>query len=131
MLYVGLDLPALKRFVPRFNPSSGVLLFLTKGDLLVTNAGAETPCLAALETKYSRIRAVDLYFLTENFESAAEISRLSSSRSKAPSAKVMGFHLSFAWAKIASSKSVTYAVMHLLTLCSSSALRSIACATLK
>ncbi len=116
MLYIGLDLPALKRFVPRFNPSSGVLLFLAEGDLLVTKAGAATPCFAALETKYSRMRAVGLYFLAENFESAIETSRLSSSRSKAPSAKVMGFHLSFAWAKMASSKSVTCAVMHLLTL---------------
>ncbi len=97
----------------------------------MTNAGTETPCLDALETKYSKIRAVGLYFLTENFEFAAEMFLLSSSRSKAPSAKVMGFHLSFAWAKMACSKSVICAVMHLLTLCSSIALRSGSWAILK
>jgi hypothetical protein len=79
MLYTGLDLLDLKRFTPRFGPSSIVRLFLMEGDLLVTNAGTETPCFAALETKYSKIRAVGLYFLTENFESAAEMSLLSSS----------------------------------------------------
>jgi hypothetical protein len=131
MLYTGLDLPDLKRFTLRFGFSCGVRLFLSEVDLLVTIAGAENPCFAALEIKYSKMRAVGLYFLNENFESAAEMSLLSSSRLKAPFANVMGFHLSFAWAKMASSKSVIYAVMHLLTLCSSSVLRSVPCAILK
>jgi hypothetical protein len=70
MLYTGLDLPDLKRF--------SVRLFLMEGDLLlVTNAGTEKPCFAALKTKNSKMRAVGLYFLTENFESAAEMSLLS------------------------------------------------------
>ncbi len=128
MLYTGLDLPDLKRFTPRFGPSSGVRFIFVDIDLSLMNAGTETPCVAALETKYSKIRAVGLYFRTENLESAAEMPFLSSSRSKAPSANVMGFHLSFAWARIASSKSVICAVMHLLTLCSSTALRSGTCA---
>ena len=72
----------------------------------MTNAGTETPYFDALETKYSRMRAVGLCFRTENFESAAEMSLLSSSRSKALSARVVGFYLSLACAKAACSKSV-------------------------
>ncbi len=44
--------------------------------------------------------------LTANFASEAEMSRLSSSRSNAPSANVKGFHLSDPCAKMACSKSV-------------------------
>jgi hypothetical protein len=80
----------------RFAPSSGVRFFFIDGDLSTANAGTETPYFAALETEYSKMRAAGLYFRTENFESAAEMSLLSSSRSKAPSANVMDFHLSFA-----------------------------------
>jgi len=65
------------------------------------------------------MRAEGLCFLTANFASEVEISRLSSSSSNAPSAKVMGFHLSETCAKIACSKSVISDVMHLLNFCNS------------
>jgi hypothetical protein len=74
MWYTQRGLFVLKRFVVRFAASSAVLFFFIYGDLSVTNGGTETFCFAALEVKYSKMRAVGLYFLTANFESAAEIS---------------------------------------------------------
>jgi hypothetical protein len=64
--------------------------------LTVANDGAGIPWFDALEMRYSNMRADGLYFLTENFASAEEMSFLSSSRSNAPSARVIGYHLSLA-----------------------------------
>jgi hypothetical protein len=50
MLYTGLVLLDLKRFIPCFGPSSGVLFFFVESVLSVTNAGTETPCFDDLET---------------------------------------------------------------------------------
>ena len=55
MLYTGLALPDLKRFMPRFGPLSDVRFSFVESDLSVTNAGTEKPCFDALETKYSKI----------------------------------------------------------------------------
>jgi hypothetical protein len=118
----------LKRFVGRFRFSSDTRFFLVDDDFSLTKDGTGTFCLLALDVRYSRMRTVGLYFLAANLKSAAEMSLLSSPRSNAPSASVMGFHLSFACAKIACSKSVISAVIsaviHLLTCCRSTALRS-------
>ncbi len=127
--YSGRYLLVLKRFEWLLVTSSEARFFLTKGDFSVTNEGKETLCFVALEeVKYSKMRAVGLYLLRANLESAAEMSLFSSSRSNTLSASVMGFHLSLA---CACSKSVTCAVMHLLTRCYSLLLWSWACEILR
>ena len=115
----GRCLPLRKRFVWLSVRPSDARFFFTTVDFDDMKVGSGTCCLIALEVRYSRMSAVGLYFLTANFASELEISRLSSSRSKSPSANVMGFHLSETCAKMACSKSVICDVMHLLTRCSS------------
>jgi hypothetical protein len=64
----------LKRFDKRFAVSSDGLFFFTMGDLERMKEGSSTYCLAALDVKYSRIRAEGLYCLTANFTSDVEMS---------------------------------------------------------
>jgi hypothetical protein len=104
---IELSLPALVE-------SSDDRFFFSVKDLDRMKEGRETCCRSAHDVRHSTMRAEGLCFLTANFTSEVEISRLSSSSSNAPSAKVMGFHLSETCAKIACSKSVICDVM---TLC--------------
>jgi hypothetical protein len=100
---------------------------VAEGDFSVTKDGTGTFCLLALARRYSKMSAVGLYFLPANLASAAEMSFFNSSKSMAPSARVMGLHLSFACTRTACSKSVICAVMHLFTRCCSTVPRSSSC----
>ena len=73
--------------------ASDARFFFTAVDFNNMKAGSGTCCVSDLEVRYSKMRAVGLYFLTANLASEVEMSRLSSSKSKKPSAKVMGFYL--------------------------------------